>query len=1250
VKRRILPWTAAALAVLLALLALLAGGAWYALNSERGLRELAALAQRYSGGTLRLGTAQGRLLGEFIIDDVHYQGSDGLRFELKRLHLRLLPRELLQHRLHLEAAEVQGLRLWLPPSHAGTTESEVQLPGRLPLDLLVDTLTLRDFALYQAGDTQPFAIPQADLAGSWIGQDIRIEHLGTELPQTGPLLLKASARMIGDRIVFSALDLKGPGEIEASGTLALGKSANDLKLNWKDLRWPLPDGADAQRLLAGVSGEGRLSGPLDRYHFELSSAGVLRKLPLKLSASGDGDLQQMRIADLSLNANRGSAKVQGQLAWAPQLRADLKGSIAQLDPALFAADWAGSFNGSFNTHTTLHNGQPDISFSASIDHSQLRGYPLSLAAQGDTDTRSVRLQQFLLQSGKGSLSATGSVGWEPDLRADLKAQLSNFDPSQFLAAFKGSLNGSIVTQTTTRVGKPDLAVAVNLDHSQLRGNPLTLAASADWSGKTVVLQELALSAGTTRVEASGQLTPPFDLKGKVDSPNLAQLAPQLGGQAAFDFSLQGPLQQPHLLSKGKAQGLRYGAYHVATLDWDADLDPAQPSRLSVDAVEAQAGILVHSAKLSLSGQEAYHHVQLDVSSERGDLSVAVDGGFDRRSLEWGGQLSLARLAATDLPPWTLQQPAGLLLGARRLSLEPACFGGDGGRACLRLEQNVSGAGLRLSLNLERLLLAAFKLLLPQKYDIGGEISGNASIDIVNGDIAAVAADLRTGGIHLQAPKAPPVEILPSTLKADDRNGTLHALLDLHLPQGSVSADLSAAPGTDLQARPLSGQLRAQIPDLGFLQSVLPELQAVGGSIAGTLEFGGSIGLPRVQGQIALDGGHAKVARAGIELQQVQLQITGKGQGPLAIDGSLTSGGGKLTLAGTLDPSLAPPRADIDIQGQNFQAVATPDARIWVTPQLHLLGDAEGLHLQGTLTVPKAEITPQDLGDNGVAVSQDQIIVGAEPNAEEQPLKFYSKVTLSLGDAVNFKGFGLSTRLEGAVTVDEAPRLVSTGLGQLQLLEGHYKAYGQDLSIETGRLIFAGGAITSPAVDLYATRHPQSDITVGVRVRGTLDKPQLTLDSVPTMPREQQLSWLVLGRSLDQTSTSDTTALSAAALSLGLGNEYTQKIAKTFGVDQIGIMQQGPGTDSSVAANAAAIQGSQAALNAGTASDPNSSQAAQLTLGKYLTPKLFVSYGVSLLQPGQTFRLLYDLGHGFKIETESGVASGGDLIYTVERGH
>jgi translocation and assembly module TamB len=1248
--RRALLWS---LAAVLLLAAVLAGIVWFALDSEHGLAQVAALAQRFSGGVLRIGGTQGRLLGEFVLTDLHYAGSDGTRVDLQRLHLRLVPRELLSHRLHLQVAEVQGLDVWLPPPGQPASSGETRLPSRLPLDMVIDAFGLKDFALHQppaagAKAAEPFRIPAASLAGSWIGDALDIGRLNAELAATGPLSLSGKAQMASDHIDIAALSLKGPGQVEASGRFGLNKVASDLKLNWRELRWPL-QGEQRERLVGSVNGSGTFSGLLDQYRYVLNTDAQLHQLALKLAAQGTGNLEQVQFEELSLAAGKGSAKVQGKLAWAPLLRADLKGTISQLDPALFAADWKGVLNGTFDTQTTVSNGQPQIAFNAKLDNSQLRGYPLSLAAQGSTDTRSVELRQFLLQSGKGSLSASGSAAWAPALRADLKAQIANFDPSQFAPEFKGNINGSVVTQTTQREGKPDISFNVDIDRSQLRGKPLALKASADLAGETVTVQQLLLTSGDTRLEASGQATPPFDLKGSLDSPNLAALAPKLGGKAALTFTLQGPLDGPHLVTQGQAEGLRYGAYNIAKLNWDADVDPAKPSHLNLQATEAQAGVLIHSAKFSATGQETWHHADLDVLSENGEAALSVNGGYDRRKREWGGELSSGRLAPSNLPPWNLEKGAGLLLGAQRQSLEPACFAGGAGRACLRLEQNVTRQGLRLSLDVQRLLLAAFKPLLPQKYELEGEINGGASLDYSHGDIAAINADLHTESIHIRAPGAPAVEIRPSSLKADDTNGVVHAVIDLQLAQGSLGADISAAPAADFQSRPLSGKVHAEVPDLGFVQSFVPQLQAVGGSVGGELTLGGTVALPRVQGEIALRDGHARVALAGIELQQVQLRLSGRGEGPLAIDGSMASGGGSLTLNGTLDPSVAPPHADLALKGQDFQALATPDGRIWVTPDLHLASAPDGLHLEGTLTVPRAEITPQGLGNNGVAVSQDQIIVGAEPKAQADALKIYSLVTVTLGDKVEFKGFGLSTRLEGGVTVNEQPQRVTTGQGELRLVEGAYKAYGQDLSIETGRLIFDGGDITRPAVDLYATRHPQSDITVGVRVRGTLDKPQLTLQSEPPMPREQQLSWLVLGRALEQSSSSDRSAVSQAALSLGLsgGDYFAQKIGKSVGLDLVSV-GQGPVGGSSVAADATAIQGSQAQQNAGT-STAYTSQAAQLTLGKYLTPRLFVSYGVSLFQPGQTFRLLYDIGHGFKLQTESGVASGGDIIYTFERG-
>ncbi|MGB0956226.1 MAG: translocation/assembly module TamB domain-containing protein, partial [Panacagrimonas sp.] len=185
------------------------------------------------------------------------------------------------------------------------------------------------------------------------------------------------------------------------------------------------------------------------------------------------------------------------------------------------------------------------------------------------------------------------------------------------------------------------------------------------------------------------------------------------------------------------------------------------------------------------------------------------------------------------------------------------------------------------------------------------------------------------------------------------------------------------------------------------------------------------------------------------------------------------------------------------------------------------------------------------------------------------------------------------------------------------------AYGQNLKIETGRLLFNGGPLSEPAVELRALRKPTEDVEVGVYVRGTLDEPEFSLFSTPAMPRERQLSWLVLGRPLDSAVAGDERAmLSNAALSLGLSgtDRIAQNISSGLGLDQLSI-GAAPGEDA---------------------------EQARLTVGKYLSPKIYVSYGVGLFQPGQVFKLLYDLGRGFKLATESGVHSGGDLLYSLER--
>ena len=54
------------------------------------------------------------------------------------------------------------------------------------------------------------------------------------------------------------------------------------------------------------------------------------------------------------------------------------------------------------------------------------------------------------------------------------------------------------------------------------------------------------------------------------------------------------------------------------------------------------------------------------------------------------------------------------------------------------------------------------------------------------------------------------------------------------------------------------------------------------------------------------------------------------------------------------------------------------------------------------------------------------------------------------------------------------------------------------------------------------------------------------------------------------------------------------------------------------------------------------------VGRYLSPRLYVGYGVGLVESINTLNLNYKITDSWQLEVESGVNQGADLFYHFER--
>lgn len=428
---------------------------------------------------------------------------------------------------------------------------------------------------------------------------------------------------------------------------------------------------------------------------------------------------------------------------------------------------------------------------------------------------------------------------------------------------------------------------------------------------------------------------------------------------------------------------------------------------------------------------------------------------------------------------------------------------------------------------------------------------------------------------------------------------------------------------------LDGEILLDVQDLTVLQWVLPDLRYENAQAVGTISISGTKTAPEIEGSVELAAQEVGFAQTGLVLSNVRIAAfdNSSSDDTITLNGQAESGDGWISIKGDIQPLM--PALDIKIQGDKFRAIQLPTVTVDVSPDIDIKLANQRIDITGEIEIPTAIIDQPEIESTARTPSSDVRIYEDGERVEAEPTSIYplfANVRVKLGDNVKVTAFGFDGRLSGNIRVNEAPNRALTAAGSIQVKKGFYELYGQRLEIDRGSLIYSGGPINNPGLDLRVSRAKENmmtteNITVGAQVSGTMQEPNFRLYSTPSMPDSEILSYLILGRGSGST-TGGNENLQLQALIL-LGSKGTdmlgESLQETFGFDEFGI-------DSTM--------------------NPNDTS---FYIGKYLSPKLYVKYGVGLFENTNTFLIRYLLSEHFIIETTaSGEAQGGDIFYTIEK--
>ena len=311
--------------------------------------------------------------------------------------------------------------------------------------------------------------------------------------------------------------------------------------------------------------------------------------------------------------------------------------------------------------------------------------------------------------------------------------------------------------------------------------------------------------------------------------------------------------------------------------------------------------------------------------------------------------------------------------------------------------------------------------------------------------------------------------------------------------------------------------------------------------------------------------------------------------------------------------------DVKADLQRMQVLVRHDRQMTLSGALSADLRQGALRLRGDIRVDRASIVLPEasaptLGDDVVIVRNASLrnASAAEVRARGQletrkPLDM--EIKLDLGRDLALEGQGITTRLEGELTVRSpirAGEAVSV-FGEVRTDEGRYRAWGQALDVETGVVRF-NGSYSNPSLDLLAIR-PKIEVRAGVRVTGTLLAPRVQLFSEPDLPEGEKLSWVVLGRATVVTG-AEGTSMQQAALSLAAG-QLGGKVASGLGLDELGFGDNG------------------------------------VSLGKRISNELYLTYQQGLAGAASTLFIFYDITRRLTVRAQTGEASAVDLVYTIK---
>ena len=840
----------------------------------------------------------------------------------------------------------------------------------------------------------------------------------------------------------------------------------------------------------------------------------------------------------------------------------------------------------------------------------------------------------------GKSEFVGAANWKEGANWDVQADLEKMNIGFYVPVMPATLSGKLHSRGFAGSQGWQVELSVADLNGTLSSKPISLKGSAILNQNVLLtVPDLQVRYGENHLNARGVLDDHSDFILDVDAPNLRGLWSDLSGNVKGHAAISGQFTNPNLDLDLVSSNLHLQGLQLSKVSAKGNIksNPLAKGQFNVKAEQLHYGesVKLRLLDLALSGDEQNHLLTLKSQGEPVAANLQINGHFDRTLEQWKGTLSQAKF---DTPIGDVKSNQAITVSydhkQTQANIASHCWKNTDVELCFPQSFNVGKQG-NIPFQFKRVNLDLVNKLIEQD-SLKGNLQAQGNVAWftdkpfqftakVDGNHLAFSQKLDYRTFKLDIPKL--------TLNADIQNNNLVLKTDINVHnQGRIVGDIHL---NDLaKNRQLGGTLAIERLNLSIANQLLTSGESVNGEVVSKLSFGGNLEKPLLNGDFNIRNIRTKLKSMPVNITDGDIAVHFHGNNS-TLQGKIETSDSRLNLTGRANwANIENWTTELNAQANNFNVDIPSMAKLRFSPNITVKANPKELNLSGTVDIPWARIRIDSLPDTAEPVSEDEVILNGPHKSKEELIKrefaaktksgmdIRSDLRINIGKDVSLDAYGLKTNLDGLLSVKQDRG--NLGLfGQINLTKGRYASFGQDLLIRKGQINFSGQP-SQPMLNIEAIRNPEamedSKITAGVRVIGTADRPDVTIFSEPSKPQDQALSYLLTGRSLENSGEAGSSGSVGAAL-LGLGLSKSGKLVGSIG-EAFGIQD----------------------LNLGTSGVGDKSK---VTVSGNLTNRLQIKYGVGLFDGLAEVTLRYRLMPQLYFQSVSSTNQVFDLLYQFE---